>query len=219
MIQITSRNPQLIILGIYFIFYEENCGGAMIRERKIIRLQGFDYSRPKDYFVTIEPDNKKYLFSKIIDGEIILNKIGRIIDEQWKWLFDRYPYIQMNEYVIMPDHFHGIIKYLPDHLIPENSPIPINSENPYNLIIPEYVREALEPPSENQRAILESPVHTRKRLPLYRIIGAFKTTSSKKIHLAGYPDFKWKRSFNDRILRDYELGMKREYIRNNPLKY
>ncbi|MCK4530429.1 MAG: hypothetical protein KAU44_04565 [Candidatus Marinimicrobia bacterium] len=181
----------------------------MIRERKVIRLQSFDYSRPKDYFVTIEPDNKKYLFSKIIDGEIILNKIGRIIDEQWKWLFDQYPYIKIDEYVIMPDHFHGIIRYLPDHIIPKNPP---------NPNIPEYVREAREPPVRDKKAIPESFLHSQKIKPLPEIIGAFKTTSSKKIHFAGYSDFKWKRSFNDRILQDNELGIKRAYIRNNPLK-
>ena len=175
-------------------------GTNIMPKRKIIRLQGFDYSRPKDYFVTIEPDNKKYLFSMIIAGKIILNKIGRIIDKQWKWLFDQYPYIKMDEYVIMPDHFHGIIRYLPDHLFLE------------------CVRDAREHPSRHQRAILESPVHLIKIKPLPEVIGAFKTTSSKRIHLAGYTDFKWKRSYNDRILRDHELGMKRGYIRNNPLK-
>ncbi len=184
----------------------------MIHERKIIRLQDFDYSRPKDYFVTIEPDNKKYLFSKIIDGEIILNKTGRIIDEQWKWLFDQYPYIKIDEYVIMPDHIHGIIRILP------KSYDDCADDGAY---IGKNVREALEPPS-GQRAGLDPPVHLghnhQNRLDLSHIIGAFKTTSSKKIHFAGYSDFKWKRSFNDRILRDNELGMKREYIRNNPLK-
>ena len=168
-------------------------------KRKNLRLRGFDYSRSKDYFVTIEPNNKTYQFSTIIDGEIELNEIGKIIDDQWKWLFDRYPYLRMDEYVIMPDHFHGIIRYLPSYLFPEN------------------VRDAREHPT-GPRAIPESPVHCRKIKPLPEIIGAFKTTSSKKIHLAGYLDFKWKRSFNDRILRDHELGMKREYIRNNPLK-
>ena len=100
----------------------------------------------------------------------------------------------------MPDHFHGIIRYLPDYLIPE------------------CVGDAREHPSGHQRAGHDPPVHSRKIKPLPEIIGAFKTTSSKKIHLAGYTDFKWKRSFNDRILRDYELGMKREYIGNNPKK-
>jgi len=55
-------------------------------------------------------------------------------------------------------------------------------------------------------------------LDLSHIIGVFKTTSSKRIHLAEYLNFKWKKSFNNRILRDYELGMKREYIGNNPKK-
>jgi len=180
-------------------------GANMIHKRKIIRLQNFDYLGPKNYFVTIEPNNKKYPFCKINDGKIILNDIGRIIEVQWKWLFDQYPYIGIDEYVIMPDHFHGIIRYLPEYQIPK---FPSKSSDF------ESVRAIRESSSEKGKAPLSLP----KIKPLPEIIGAFKTTSSKIIHLAGYKDFKWKRSFNDRILRNYELGIKREYIKNNPLK-
>lgn len=155
-----------------------------MQERKVIRLQKFDYSSSKYYFVTILPDNKKYKFSEIINARIKLTGIGKIVKQQWLWLFDRYPYIKLDEYVIMPDHFHGIIRYLP----------------------------------ENVGDGRDHRLRYQKIKPLPEIIGAFKTTSSKRIHLAGYTDFKWRRSFNDRVLREYELGIKREYIHNNPLK-
>ena len=104
-----------------------------------------------------------------------------------------------DEYVIMPDPFHGIIKILPD-----------SQEN---------VRATLESPLD-LRAGPDPPVHLpknfNKRLDLSHIIGAFKTTSSKLIHQSGYKNFKWKRSFHDRIIRDDELEIKKKYIKNNP---
>ena len=137
-----------------------------------------------------------------MDGKIILNEIGKIIDERWKWIFLRYDHIKMDEYVIMPNHFHGIVRILPDSQL--------------------NVREALEPPSRH-RAGPDPPVHLghnhQNRLDLSHIIGAFKTTASKKIHLAGYLDFKWKRSFHDKIIRKDELDIKRAYIKNNPLNW
>ncbi len=163
--------------------------------------------------MTIEPNDRKYSFCKILNGNIILNKIGKIIDERWRWLFSRYDHIMMDEYIIMPDHFHGIIKILPDSQI--------------------NVRAGLDPPSGESWAILKSlasasdsragsvpPVHFgynhQNKLDLSHIIGAFKTTASKRIHEARYPNFKWKRSFHDRIIRQDELEIKRAYIRNNP---
>jgi len=75
-----------------------------------------------------------------------------------------------------------------------------------------------DPPSGESGEALEPPVHLDhcKKLTLSQIIGAFKTTSSKLIYLAGYKDFKWKRSFHDRIIRDDELEIKKRYIGNNP---
>ncbi len=160
--------------------------------------------------MTIEPNDRKYSFCKILNENIILNKIGKIIDEQWRWLFSRYAHIKMDEYIIMPDHFHGIIRILPDAKLNVRATL----ESPSKIS-----KEALEPPP-GQRAGPDPPVHFghnhQNRLDLSHIIGAFKTTASKRIHEAGYPDFKWKRSFHDRIIRNDELKIKRAYIRNNP---
>ena len=60
----------------------------------------------------------------------------------------------------------------------------------------------------------------RKIKPLWEIIGAFKTTSSRLIHKSGLPQFQWQKSFYDHIIRnDHDLNRIREYIRNNPLKW
>jgi len=194
-----------------------------MRTRKIIRLKGYDYCKEGRYFVTIEPHDRKYPFCKILDGKIILYEIGKIIDEQWKWIFLRYDHILMDEYIIMPDHFHGIIRILPDAQLDGSGKILHDSQldrSGKSLHDSQLdVRATLESPSMPREA-LEPPVHLdhnhQNRLPLYRIIGAFKMTSSKLIHQAGYLDFKWKRSFHDRIIREDEIEIKRAYIKNNP---
>ena len=164
--------------------------------------------------MTIEPNNRKFPFCHLSNGKIELSEIGKIINDQWKWLFDHYDHIRIDEYIIMPDHMHGIIKILPD--LEENRKGEISHDNRLD------VRATLESPSRPREAP-EPPVHLRhnhsKRLDLSHIIGAFKTTSSKLIHKAGYQDYKWKRSFNDRILRNDELEIKRQYIKNNPLNW
>jgi len=173
-------------------------------------LRGYDYTKEGWYFVTIEPNDQRYPFCKIKNNNVQLYEIGKIINEHWKWIFSRYDHIEMDEYIIMPDHFHGIIRILPESY---------NECADDGAYIGENVWEALEPPS-GQRAGQDPPVHLdqnhQNRLGLSNIIGAFKMTSSKLIHEAGYQDFKWKRSFHDRIIREDEIKIKRAYIQNNP---
>ena len=79
------------------------------RNRHTTRLRGYDYSQAGVYFVTVCVRNRECLFGKIIDGKMNLNQYGRIAKQQWVWLFHQYPYCQLHEYVIMPNHMHGII--------------------------------------------------------------------------------------------------------------
>jgi REP element-mobilizing transposase RayT len=80
------------------------------RRRKPNRLKGFDYSSPNQYFVTINTKNKVEHFGLIKDKEMVLNELGQIVFQQWKWLEERYPYVKLHAFVVMPDHFHGIIQ-------------------------------------------------------------------------------------------------------------
>jgi putative transposase len=77
--------------------------------RRSIRLRDYDYSQPDAYFVTICAKSRKCLFGEIIDGEVRLNEIGVIIRDQWIRSAEVRQEIQIEEFVIMPNHLHGII--------------------------------------------------------------------------------------------------------------
>ena len=80
-----------------------------LKERKLNRLSGFDYSNSGYYFVTICTKNRINYFGNIVDGQMILNTYGQIVEQQWTWLQKQYKYVELDEYVIMPNHIHGIV--------------------------------------------------------------------------------------------------------------
>ena len=77
--------------------------------RRSIRLQGYDYSRPGVYFVTIVTQGRLCLFGEVVDGQMVLNDAGRIVVDAWEWLGVRHGYVDLDAYVVMPNHLHGII--------------------------------------------------------------------------------------------------------------
>jgi putative transposase len=79
------------------------------QRRKSIRLQGYDYSLPGAYFVTINVHNRQKVLSSVVDDQIVLTDSGMIVTETWINLPDHYQKIEMDEFIVMPDHFHGII--------------------------------------------------------------------------------------------------------------
>ena len=81
-----------------------------IHHRRSIRLKGYDYSQAGLYYVTINIQNKKCLLGNIINGEMILNDAGKMVQ---KWYFElehKFPDIKCGVHIIMPDHFHCIIE-------------------------------------------------------------------------------------------------------------
>jgi len=164
-----------------------------LRERKLLRLAGYDYAAPGAYFITICVHDRNNEFG-IVAGEMMeLNEYGSIIEQQWKWLFDQYDYLQIDEYCVMPNHFHGIIW----------------------IIAP--VGDRVSVGNGRDRSLRDRSQRDIKIKPIPEFIGAFKTTSSKLIHRAGNEQFKWQKSYYDVIIRDDEsLQRIREYIRDNP---
>ncbi len=73
------------------------------------RLEGYDYSQSNYYYVTICTGNQKEWFGKIENNQILLNYHGQIVKQQWQWLAKQYSYIELDEYVVMPNHIHGIL--------------------------------------------------------------------------------------------------------------
>ena len=77
--------------------------------RKPTRLQDYDYSQPGAYFVTICAQHRKCLFGTIVDGQMQLNAISKIVVECWNRIPQHFPSVALGESVIMPNHIHGII--------------------------------------------------------------------------------------------------------------
>src|SRR3990172_7919431 len=85
-----------------------------IHHRRSIRLKGYDYSRNGAYFVTICTQNKECLFGEILDGGkgkrfFAPTKGGEIAQQCWREIPMHYPNIVLDEFVIMPNHVHGIV--------------------------------------------------------------------------------------------------------------
>ena len=79
------------------------------RNRKSIRLKDYDYSHPGSYFVTVLVRNRECLLGEVIKGEMKLSEMGKIVENVWNELPTRYPCVGLDEFVIMPNHIHGII--------------------------------------------------------------------------------------------------------------
>ena len=77
--------------------------------RRSIRLQGYDYSQPGIYFITLCTQNHECLFGEILNGEMRLNEFGKMTQQCWLEISDHFPHVQLDEFAIMPNHIHGTI--------------------------------------------------------------------------------------------------------------
>lgn len=77
--------------------------------RRSIRLKGYDYSRAGGYFVTICTQGRAHLFGEVVRGVMRLNDAGRMIRSVWDAIPAFYPCVRTDEFVVMPDHVHGIV--------------------------------------------------------------------------------------------------------------
>ena len=84
-------------------------GGKPLPNRRSIRLKGYDYSQAGLYFITICVQDRKCLFGKIGNGEMILNEYGIVAHQQWQQLPERFTNMELDVFQIMPNHMHGII--------------------------------------------------------------------------------------------------------------
>ena len=162
----------------------------MIRRRNSNRLQNYDYSQKGYYFVTICTKNRECLLGEISDGKMYLSAIGKIAENFWKEIQKHFPRTELDEYVVMPNHVHGIV--IVNGVGVENFQ-PLHRENKFQHVIP----------------------HS-----LGSIIRGFKIGVTKWCRNNHCGQFEWQRNFYDRIIRnEHSLQRIREYIRMNPLKW
>jgi REP element-mobilizing transposase RayT len=85
-----------------------------IHHRRSIRLKGYDYSQDGAYFITICVHNRETLFGEIVDSEMRMNDFGRIVEAEWIKSAEMRAEIELGEFVVMPNHFHGIVHIVGD---------------------------------------------------------------------------------------------------------
>jgi len=94
------------------------------QRRRSVRLLGYDYSQAGGYFITICTQNRRCLFGKIVGDVMLLSDIGRIVESEWLRTPSFRPQIELDEFIIMPNHFHaivlipdcrGVLQYAPTH--------------------------------------------------------------------------------------------------------
>jgi REP element-mobilizing transposase RayT len=178
-----------------------------LRLRKKLRLDGYDYSQPGGYFITTNIIHPEIQLSTVIQGDLLLNPFGQIVKSCWLSLPRHYTNITLDEYCIMPNHFHGIIT------IHEQG-----SGGSSNLSRTDERQDALPDKGQSQQ---EKTRHYCNH-SISEIIRAFKSFSAKRInrslHIPGQRI--WQRSFYDRIIRnEADLNRIRAYILDNPSQW
>ena len=79
------------------------------RRRSSLRLPEYNYSQASAYFVTRVVKGRKPIFGKVVDEEVELNECGKVIENAWLDLPNHYEHVSLDEFIVMPDHVHGIM--------------------------------------------------------------------------------------------------------------
>ena len=191
------------------------------KQRKLNRKRGHDYSAPGYYFVTWRTQDGANWFGCVNDGRMLFNKLGGTAHILWQITPVYHPNVRLDSFVVMPNHIHAIIQIVPD-------PLSVRAESHSALTGPEGCAPATitvgtecdSVPTDTANG--DDVTKSGKRYGLIsKIIKSFKHDFTKTIRcLYGNYQFRWKRSFHDRIIRnERELNIKRNYVRNNPTKW
>lgn len=163
---------------------------------KAARIPNWNYASPGFYYVTICTRSRMECFGNITDGKMNLSPIGVAADECWRAIPAHFPHVVLDEYVVMPNHVHGvarITKSRHDNVIVETQ----------NFAFLQYVKR-FGPQSRN----------------LASIIRGFKIGVTKWARQNDFADFAWQPRYHDHVVRDEnDLDRVRGYIRANPEKW
>ena len=172
--------------------------GKPQQRRRSVRLTGFDYAEPGAYFVTIVTQERSCLFGEIIEGQMQVNRAGEAIARWWLELKRKFTTIETDEFIVMPNHCHGII-------------VIIDSTVGADL--------GVGPPNDRTGAHAGAPLPT--------IVQWFKTMTTNEyirgVKTLDWPSFRgqlWQRSYYEHVIRDADsLNRIRQYIVDNPARW
>ena len=150
-------------------------------------MKGYDYSAVGAYFVTICSWNKRFLFGNILSGEMILNETGEVAHKCWKGIPQHFPHVMIDEYIIMPNHVHGI-------LVIKGGIVGAKNFSPSKI---------------------GAPRGTSKTIG--SVIRGFKIGVTKWARQNTSVEHVWQRNYYEHVIRnEEELNLVRKYIINNP---
>jgi putative transposase len=166
--------------------------------RRSIRAQNYDYAGSGTYFVTICTVGREMLFGEIRGGGMAMNEFGWLAWEEWEKSAELRPWISLDDFVVMPNHLHGLVTISPDD-----------------------DRGSDDNPSVGSRAHIDAPLR-RKPRSLGTFVGGFKGATTAQINTMretpGTPV--WQRNYYERIVRDEQMRDRiRTYIEYNPLQW
>jgi REP element-mobilizing transposase RayT len=178
-----------------------------IHHRRSIRLRNYDYSQEGFYYITICVDNRESLFGNIFSKEMILNKFGEIVYNEWLKTAELRKNIQLHEFVVMPNHFHAILEIM----------YKIESSHNVGAYCNTPLQQHDNTPLQQTGTPFRSPSQT-----IGAIVRGFKTTTTIQINkIRNMPHEKfWQRNYYETIIRKQEDYAKiSKYIANNPLNW
>jgi len=159
-------------------------------------LPGYDYSQAGAYFITICTYNRQLLYGEIHDCEIHLNSVGMMVEKTWSEIPDHFLNVKLGEFVVMPNHIHGIIE----------------------IILPDVEARHAVPLHEETFEAFGKPVPGS----IPTIIRSFKSAASKRYHELIHNDTShlWQRNYYEHVIRDeIDYQAIHDYIMTNPLNW
>jgi len=193
---------------------------AQTKTRKSTRLPNYDYSQNGAYFITLCAHNRECLFGEIQNGIMIPNNYGKIVIEEWYKSEIIRNEIELDEFVLMPNHIHGIL--LIDRRGDRLDCMDAGGTTPRMEEV-EQCTEQL--PRATQGAVAEVALNHApgpKPKSLSSFIAGFKSTVTKQVNnirnKPGVPV--WQRNYYEHVIRNEDdLLQTRGYIVNNPMKW
>jgi REP element-mobilizing transposase RayT len=194
------------------------------------RLQNWDYSWAAAYFVTLCTKNRAHYFGDIVNEKLQLTPMGAIADVLWFEIKNHARNIELDTFVVMPNHIHGIVILNNDEMNGNDDGIDNNNNGDGDMNNGDNIdnggnngnnvetRHALSlpPPQSSPLSIGQKRFQNQGKNTLSSIIGSYKSAVTKHANRLGL-DFEWQSRFHEHIIRDntsYERI--RNYIIDNP---
>ena len=195
-------------------------------QRRSIRLEGYDYSQAGLYFITICCQARICRFGKVVNGEMILNEYGKIANNEWINTPNIRKNVELDAFVIMPNHMHGIIRitvrgelHSPEMHSPEMHSPALQSEMDNRISGTRVMSDILGLKQYEKVGVCNTPLRSPSQT-IGAIIRGYKSSVTKQMGMVGFGEKLWQRNYYEHIIRDEQSYQRiSEYIINNPAKW